>query len=149
MRCIWSRDKGGWKGRTPVLKQQDLQRAVLLGANKVDIYRSTTAASAWAKNTLSDIFGARDTELLADTTMPEITQTELMPPHLGEIAVTVGWIKAKLSVAIVISTDVLFFQFSRWELGNAPSPLKDRSSCVCLYDGVAGTVLGRGSILWR
>lgn len=81
-------------------KQQDLQQAaVLLGAGKADIYRLTTAASAWAKNTLSDIlvfdiyltfniFGACDTELLTDVTMLEITQTEFMQPHRSKITAT-------------------------------------------------------------
>lgn len=157
MSCIRSRNKGGWKGRTLVVKQQDLQRAVLLGANKVDIYRSTTAASAWAKNTLSDILGWHFwsswhwTAGWRDNAWDHTDWAERWNHHDSRRAgeSTHRRIQAKLSVAIVISTEVLCFQFSRSGLGSAPSPLKDRSSCVCLYGGVAGTVACRESILWR
>lgn len=138
-----------------MLKQQDLQQAlVLLGASKADIYRLTTAASAWAKNTLSDILGWHvwsSWHWTADWCDNAWDHTDWVDPatsrrnhcnsrHTGESPLsTVRWsmhrgIHAKLSVAIAISTGVLCFHSSRWRLALAKtlSPLKDRSSCVFL-----------------
>lgn len=157
MRWIW-RERGRERverGNTHD-EQQDLQQAaVLLGASKADIYRLTTAVSAWAKNTLSDILGWHfwsSWHWTADGSMLEITQTGFMPPHRRKITATlvtqvnhfsVRWsmhrgISAKLSVPIAISTGILCFQFSRWRLRLAKvlSPLKDRCLCVFFVIGL-------------